>query len=108
MSIGSVMAISLSGMVAQSQKIAGTANNIANALTPSYDRLETKFSSSPGGGVSATTSPSGQQTFSDSSNVDLATEMLSLVESELAFKANASVFETGADMWDVLKTIVRD
>ncbi len=108
MSISNIMAISMSGMEAQRTKLAATANNVANAMTPAYDRLETRFSTSANGGVTASVSPSGASGPDDQSNVDLATEMLSLMESEQAFKANASVWESGADMWDVLKTIVRD
>jgi hypothetical protein len=40
--------------------------------------------------------------------VDLATEMLELTEAELGYKANAAVFEAGADLWDLLATIKRD
>ncbi len=38
----------------------------------------------------------------------MASEMLDAIGAELSFKANASVFETGADMWDVLMRIKRD
>jgi flagellar hook protein FlgE len=108
MSISAIMGISLSGMQAAKTRLASTANNVANAMTPGYDRLETKFTSSQPGGVMASAAPSGQQTFDDLSNVDLATEMLSLIQSEIGFKANASAFETGADLWDVLLSIKRD
>lgn len=108
MSISAVMNISLSGMQAQQTRIAATANNVANAMTPGYDRLETQFSSRDGAGVSAFVTPSGGETFSDGSNVDLASDMLSLVETEIGFKANAAAWETGADIWDVLLSIKRD
>jgi flagellar basal-body rod protein FlgC len=108
MSLSAVMGTSLSGMQAQQTRAAATANNVANALTPRYDRLETRFSSEESGGVRASVTPSGTDTLSDGSNVDLAQEALSLIESEIAFKANASVWETGADMWDVLMSIKRD
>lgn len=108
MSLSAVMGTSLSGMQAQQTRAAATANNVANALTPRYDRLETRFSSEESGGVRASVTTSGTDTLSDGSNVDLAQEALSLIESEIAFKANASVWETGADMWDVLMSIKRD
>lgn len=107
MSISAVMGISLSGMQAQQTRLAASANNIANAITPKYDRLETRFSSTAPGGVAASVAPSGEDTFADGSNVDLASEMMSLVESELGFKANAAVWETGAEIWDVLNSINR-
>lgn len=101
MSLAAAMGISLSGMQAQQTRITATANNIANSMTPGYGRLETEFSTQAGGGVSASVSETG-------SEVDLAQEALSLIESEIGFKANASVWETGADMWDVLMSIKRD
>ncbi|KQW27504.1 flagellar basal body rod protein [Rhizobium sp. Root274] len=108
MSLSAAMNISLSGMQAQQTRMAATANNVANAMTPRYDRLETRFSSEESGGVSASVSPSGADTSDEGSNVDLAQESLSLIESEIGFKANASAWETGADMWDVLMSIKRD
>ncbi|MBC2773864.1 flagellar basal body rod protein [Rhizobium sp. AQ_MP] len=108
MSISAVMGISLSGMQAQQTRLSATANNVANALTPAYDRLETRFGNSQGGGVTASVRPSGGATFEDGSNVDLASEMVALAEAETAFKANAAAWETGADIWDVLLAIKRE
>ena len=107
MSISSVMRISASGMQAQQVRLGSIANNIANAQTPGYNRLETKLSSMETGGVTASVVPSGQPTFEDAANVDLASEVVSLVESEIAFKANAAAWETGAEIWDVLMSIKR-
>ena len=39
---------------------------------------------------------------------DLATDLMDLVSAEIGFRANAAVFETGADLWEVLATIKRD
>lgn len=39
---------------------------------------------------------------------DPAMDMLDLVSAEIGFRANAAVFETGADLWEVLATIKRD
>lgn len=108
MGISAIMGIAVSGMQAQTTRLSATANNVANALTPGYDRAVTSFSARPSGGVSASVSPSGEPTLPGSSNVDLASEMLDAIGAELSFKANASVFETGADMWDVLMSIKRD
>jgi flagellar hook protein FlgE len=108
MSIAAITGIALSGMQAQQKRVAATANNIANAMTPGYDRKETAFSSAASGGVSATVSPSGDPVPDGGSNVDLASEMLSLIQGEIGFQANAAAFETGADLWDVLKTMVKD
>ena len=90
-------------MQANSRSLAATANNVANVRTSGYARLETSFSSNAFGGVTASVSP-----FADGQNVDLANEILDSVNAEVGFKANAVVFETGADMWDMLLTIKRD
>ncbi|UDF31252.1 UNVERIFIED_ORG: hypothetical protein LHK14_07960 [Roseateles sp. XES5] len=39
---------------------------------------------------------------------DPALDMMDLVAAEIGFRANAAVFETGADLWDILATIRRD
>ena len=39
---------------------------------------------------------------------DAAQEMVDVLAAEQGFAANAAVFETGADMWDMLMTIKRD
>lgn len=108
MSISAIMNTALSGMQAQTTRVSAVANNVANALTPGNDRAVTSFSTHVNGGVSASVSPSGEATLPDSSNVDLGSAMLDAIGAELSFKANASVFETGADMWDVLMSIKRD
>jgi flagellar basal-body rod protein FlgC len=40
--------------------------------------------------------------------VDLAAGLIDLVETGQGYRANAAVFETGADLWDVLATVKRD
>lgn len=108
MSISAIMNTALSGMQAQTTRVSAVANNVANALTPGYDRAVTSFSTRPIGGVSASVSPAGEPPLPGSSNVDLGSEMLEAIGAGLSFKANASAFETGADMWDVLMSIKRD
>jgi flagellar basal-body rod protein FlgC len=39
---------------------------------------------------------------------NLTQNMLDVLQAETGFAANASAFETGADMWDMLMTVVRD
>lgn len=41
-------------------------------------------------------------------NTDLASDLLDVMGAETAFAANATAFETGADMWDMLMKVVRD
>jgi flagellar hook protein FlgE len=108
MSISAMMGSSLSGMHAAAKGAHATANNVANTATPGYDRLATRSTSLFGGGVSASASPSGALTPAETSNVDMASEMLDLMSAETSFKANAAVFETGAELWDILKLVVKD
>ena len=107
-SISAAMNNALSGMLAQQQRATSAANNVANALTPGYDRLVTSTKANVAGGVSATTSKSGKPSAPESSNVDLAQEMVDIIETTTAYKANISVFEAGADMWEALSTVLRD
>jgi len=103
MSLSSIMNISSQGMQAQSRRLAATANNIANMDTPGYNRQVTTLSQGPGGdGVTASVSGA-----TDASAVNPVTELTDMIEAGLSFAANASVFETGADLWDVLGTIKR-
>ncbi len=39
---------------------------------------------------------------------DPAESMLDMISAGIGFRANAAVFETGADLWQVLATIKRD
>ncbi len=43
-----------------------------------------------------------------SADGDLAAGMMDIVSAGIGFRANAAVFETGADLWEVLATIKRD
>lgn len=108
MNISAILNIAASGMQANSRKLATTAQNVANAATPGYDRMVASLSADASGGVTATIRSSGGVTLPDTSNIDLGQEMLDAMEAEIGFKTNAAVWETGADLWDVLATIKRD
>ena len=101
MSISGMTSTALSGMRAQTTRVSAIADNIANSSTPDYARLNTSLASVEAGGVQAVVSPTA-------SDVDPATELTGLVEAEQSYKANAVVFETGADMWEMLISIKRD
>jgi flagellar basal-body rod protein FlgC len=100
MTLSAVLSTALSGMQGQVTRISATASNVANSQSIGYDRLSAQFQSVEMPGVSAV--QTGGQT------VDPLRDMTELIEAELAYKANASVFETGADMWEVLASIKRD
>lgn len=109
MSISAITSNALSGMQAHTKSLAATANNVANVSTPGYNRLEASLSSLTSGGVSTSVSPSDNLSGSaGGSNVNLTTELLDSIGAEIGFKANAVVFETGADMWEMLLSIKRD
>ena len=101
MSISGITNIALSGMRAQTTRIDAIANNVANSSTSGYASLNTSLTTVASGGVQATVNPTA-------SDVDPATELTDLLEAEQSYKANAVVFETGADMWEMLMSIKRD
>jgi flagellar basal-body rod protein FlgC len=95
------MNTALSGMLAQTTKVSVAASNVANSSTPGYSRLNASLQTTGSGGVQAAVSPI-------STDADPASDLTDLVEAEQSYKANAVVFETGADLWDVLMSIKRD
>ncbi|ANK85893.1 MULTISPECIES: flagellar basal body rod protein FlgC [unclassified Rhizobium] len=101
MSISGITSTALSGMRAQTARVGAIASNIANSSTSGYAKLSTSFTSVEPSGVQASVDPTD-------SDVDPATELTYLIEAEQSYKANAVVFETGADMWEMLMSIKRD
>ncbi|MBY5365653.1 flagellar basal body rod protein [Rhizobium leguminosarum] len=101
MSISGITSTGLSGMRTQTTRVGAIANNIANSSTPGYARLSTSLTSVVSAGVQAVINPTA-------SDVDPATELTDLIEAEQSYQANAVVFETGADMWEMLMSIKRD
>lgn len=101
MSVSSVMNTALSGMLAQTTRVSVAASNVANSSTPGYARLTAGLNTTGSGGVQAAVSPA-------SADADPVSDMTDLVEAEQSYKANAVVFETGADLWDVLMSVKRD
>ena len=98
--------ISLSGLAAQTTHLAATANNIANMQTPGYKAHRVVMATGPYGGVSAVLArdlspgytlpqtpglPVGE---TESSNVDLATELVNLMTIQHGFEANLKVLKT--------------
>lgn len=108
MGISAVMNSAVSGMQANARKLAAAADNVANAATPGYDRHVTSLATTASGAVAASVRPSGEPVPAGFSNVDLLQEMVSATEAEIAFGANAAIWETGAEIWDVLLSIKRD
>lgn len=127
--------IALSGLRAQTTRLAATASNIANVSTsgtvpsadPSapastvYKPLNVSFSSLESGGVTATVTPdpagytvvydpssgfAGSDGLVAAPNVDLTEQAVNLIETRLAYKANISVIKTQDEMLgDLLNTV---
>ena len=95
--ISSVINTAFSGMAAQQQRLDAIASNIANVDTPGYARRDVQMVSGPGGGVKAVT-----RTDDSGAGVDLATELVDMIDTQMAYEANVAVMETGMDMWDAL------
>jgi flagellar basal body rod protein FlgC len=91
MGLSSVASIALQSLREQANNLESTANNIAHTDSGAYQPL----------GDHASAPPSDE-------GVDLATEMLDLTEGEVAYRANATVFEAGADLWEILGVVSRD
>ncbi|MDM9628184.1 flagellar basal body rod C-terminal domain-containing protein [Rhizobium sp. S152] len=91
MNVSAVMNTALSGMRAQTRRFADVATNVANATTPGYTRVD---SARPG-------VETGQP-------MDITAEMTDMIEAKQAYQANAVMFETGADFWELLRSVKRD
>lgn len=127
------LSIALSGLAAQGTRLSAAASNIANVLTTGrvpdanspastvYKPLIVSLTSIQAGGVRAqiyedpqefTTvfNPSDPNANSEgliaTPNIDLARELVSLIETKAAFKANLSVIKTQEDMQDSLLNII--
>jgi flagellar basal-body rod protein FlgC len=119
------LSIALSGLMAQNQQLSATASNIANATTTGalptpqapastvYKPLTVNFTTLTGGGVSAnvTADQNGYSPAYDPSNpdansqgliaapnVDLAQQIINLIETKAVYKANVAVIKTQDEM----------
>ena len=82
------IATALSGMNAASLRLATSANNVANSLTPGYKRQATVQQAVPGGGVAATV------TQADAEGESLAEDLVTQIDASYQFKANLKVLQT--------------
>ena len=72
-------------------RLAKTANNIANANTPGYQRLDPN-------GTSAVTPPAPQTAPIPTNNVDLGTEMVNMIQAENAYSLGAKLVTIADDI----------
>lgn len=103
MTLSAILGNALAGLQVQQTRLAATSSNIANRETPDYRRFETLITPNPAGGVSARVEQRGA-----AGQPDEVSDMTDLIESSQSFSANASAFETGADLWAMLLSIKRD
>jgi flagellar hook-associated protein FlgK len=90
--IGSI-STALSGMIAATKRVDGSANNIANMSTPGYTPVTTIQSTDQSGGVMAE-----NRRAEGKDQVDLSEEAINLKLAEISYKANISVLKVAEDM----------
>lgn len=117
MSVTEIVRTAYSGLFAQSKRAETIAANIANAATPGYEprtsslgpgagrvfgagrQQERQDFAAAGGGLIGS---GGAGIWDEQSAPDMANEMLDLIGTRVAWEANATAFETGADFWELL------
>lgn len=115
--MSSAMGIALSGLRAFETKLAVNTNNIANVNTDGFKKSRASMQEAAEGGVSVTLTqvnlpgvPAGidQQTGKqiESSNVDIAEEMVDQMITRYAFEANIITIKTADEMQQTLLDIL--
>jgi flagellar basal-body rod protein FlgC len=101
------MNTAVQGMNAQTTRLSATADNVANADTPGYRRQVTHLTTLNAGSANSVQATVRTTTDGDG-DVDLGREITEISEAATSFALNADVFETGADLWQMLSTVKRD
>ena len=108
---------SISGLASVAEKMASTANNIANSNTEGFKKTTVNFEEQAPQGVKATAQKVDepgpvvmeQKTEGvvpvEMSNVDLATEMTDLTTGQQAYEANLKSLQTAAEMQESIVDI---
>jgi flagellar basal-body rod protein FlgC len=104
MAIQSVLSIAVSGLFAQSSRASEIAHNIANVSTPRFKSADVVTISIEAGeagfGVLAKRRENGQGSDAsggETGDDDLARQFTRLIETEIAYKANAQMLRTAAE-----------
>lgn len=94
------LSTAISGLRAQSARAYEIANNIANVRTSGFRSSDVRTVSLEAGGKGAGVSPkrvdSGKA--GDGGDVDLARQITNLIETEIAYKANAKTLQAASDI----------
>ena len=94
--MNSLSSISSSGMHAAQAQLSVSANNIANSMTPGYQRQDVVQQADPAGGVSVSTvRSSGEQEA-------LVQDVVQQLQAKNAFLANLAVFRSNDQMMGLL------
>lgn len=92
------LSIALSGMQAAQVQMTAAAQNVANLQTPGYQPVRADIVDISSGGADASLqsspSPGSSNPSAQGSSDDLATEMINMKLSQLAFRANLDVART--------------
>ena len=93
-----VLSIAASGLQHESNRLAVTANNVANLQTDGFAPRRVLGVEAPGGGVQSVVSLQASLAGLDGNlgvnNIDLVAESVSMITSVRAFEANAAVIRT--------------
>ena len=107
MSISSVGQISMSGLIHQTNRLNGSAGNVANVETEGYQAIRVDSVAQANGGVRSEVSQTGapnpiasdsEGTLQTLSNTNLMVERVSQISAVNAFAASAAVIRTGDEM----------
>lgn len=107
MSLSAVLNTAAQGMDAQASRLSATADNIANSETPGY-RREVSYLTTLNPGSPQSVRATVRAEANGSGGIDPTSEMVDMIEGAQSFALNADVFETGADLWQLLSTVKRD
>lgn len=92
MEVPNILSTAFSGLNASGRQAQVAADNIVNANTPDFVAARVRTTSvavgNAGGGVLA-------QTVAGTQGVDVATELLSLIQAQVSYNANAQVIRVG-------------
>lgn len=103
--IDSLLNTAISGLKTASKRAEVTANNIVNVNTDGFTADSVQQSSIVSNSTPAGGSGVQAQIISGNKPTDLATEIVKLIEAEIAYKASAETLRTAEDLADELVDI---
>lgn len=108
MAISGILSTAVSGLANASSRVAASADNIANVNTAGYQSKEVRSAtivtrqasdtSYTSGGVTGVVRTKSDPTLDTGSNVDLATEFITIIEATVAYKAATQVIATSDEL----------